>query len=513
MVTRRRTSQPGGQLASAPLPNRSEQAAELAVGMGDSTFDNPVVDALIGGPENVVGGAASPLGGGALQGLGRAAATASQGLRAGALRGSQAAARLGPQGGTALGALGAAGTMALSGRGGGAGDDGTFDFRAGAGSDAFSGALPAGAAVIPDVQFPDPEDGGGSSSRGAGLSTGAGTGPLSAAQGRAAQQIGQLDSLFEQRKQELRDEYQLAETPEEKARIQFLLGDIEEQRAAGEQVIQEQYDQAIESASEQAATQRAASAERADATQERFQTAAADTSDLMAALNREFGGGLGVTGEGMSELAEQQVAGLSGRAADEAAFDQRMGDLTADDIAFLGESLSAEQGAQQGQLQRQAADLSTQAQIAHDDRVQQRIAQEGAQWRDQLGQLQGRFDQRRFGLQDQQAQLAQVMAQIQAQNARQAASIRASQQARAQELSPRQQFELQQQVDDRQRALERQEQQRQAGQFQQLMGGLPGMVDETGQPIELDPRTALLQDAQTAAALMDAAGSADPFLN
>lgn len=285
---------------------------------------------------------------------------------------------------------------------------------------------------------------------------------IAAAQREAAASLAELDMLFEQRKAMLREEYQLTETPEERANIQQLLAMIEAQRNAGTKVIERVYGKAIADSAARAEATRASGLEAEQRTAETFQDVAGETTELFEGLADTFGGAMGVGGETLSPDAEEIVADLIRQGAAEAAFDRRMFDLTAGDIEVLGEAMRPEMGAQIGALQRDAMGLSTQAQFEHDQAINQRIAQERANLALAQQQLASQFDARRFGLEDQQIALGAQAADIYAANQRHASSLAA--QAANAGLSPAQDLTL------RQAELEYESQLRSYEQEQMLMG-------------------------------------------
>lgn len=246
---------------------------------------------------------------------------------------------------------------------------------------------------------------------------------IAQSQRQAAASLASLDTLFEQRKAMLREQFKLTETPEERANIHHLLNIINVQKTEGTKVIERVYGGAIENAAVRAEETRALGAEAGERTSEVFTTAAEDLTDLYGGLSEQFGGAMGAGSEPLSPVAEGAVADLQTQAASEQAFDERMFNLTADDISFLGEAMRPEMGAQVGALNRTATTASALSQFEHDRAVQQRIAQERMAYAGALQQLGGMFDQRRFGLEDQQIALGTTGAELSASNAFNAAQL------------------------------------------------------------------------------------------
>lgn len=316
-----------------------------------------------------------------------------------------------------------------------------------------------------------PGGGGGSSSS---FSQSAGLAQMRQAQERAAGALASLDQRFEDRKAELRQEYQLSETPEEKAMLQRQLDVIETQRQAGTAVIRRVYNTAIRKSGKQAASAREAGVAAGGRTQETFDKASQDTADMWMALNKEMGGTTGAGGEPLPESVQAQLGNMQEQGADEAAFDRRVAGLTADDIAFLGEAMRGEKGAQVAALQRDAVGATTNTQLAHQAAVMDRIAQERSNWQNALAGLANIYDQRRFGLQDQMIGLDAQSASMASQNAR----------SSSQGMSPQQEFALALEQNRYERELEDYEQQRELRRQQNALIGLgvhPGTADFASQ--------------------------------
>lgn len=273
--------------------------------------------------------------------------------------------------------------------------------------------------------------------------------PIRRAQQEAAEALAALDTLHEQRKAELSSRYQLAETDEERARLQRVLEVIELQRSEGTQVIERVYTQAIEGATARAEQVRQTGAQAATKTAETFTQGAEDLGESFAALNQEMGGAMGAGGEPLSPVAQAAMANMHRQAQTEAAFDRRLFDLTAADIQFLGEAMRPEMGAQIGALQGDALRASTVAQVEHGRGVQDRVSRERAMYNQALADLAQQMDSRRFGLEDTRLDLGiaesnrmaenqQHFSGLQESRRQEQARLAAAQAAQTQELALRQ---------------------------------------------------------------------------
>lgn len=221
-----------------------------------------------------------------------------------------------------------------------------------------------------------------------------------------ADSAGALEDNYQRRLEELRGLYRLAETPEERAQLQFALGQIERQREAGHEVIRSSYQQAIEDAGQRASQMRETAAVEGQRMGDLFRDAASETAAGIGEVAARFGDtGLGVGATPVSGDATDFVSQLQAAAPRQEALTRQLGNIGADDVAFLGRGLSGEQGAQQGELERLALQLAAQTQAGHQQRVQDRIARERLALADQVAGLGARYDDRRWGVQDRTAQM------------------------------------------------------------------------------------------------------------
>lgn len=202
------------------------------------------------------------------------------------------------------------------------------------------------------------------------------------------QEAGQVAAGYDAQLAELRQMYRFAETPEEQAQLQFMLGDLEAQRDAATQVIDNVYGAAIEATGQRASAMRESAAAEGEAVAGLYQGAADRTGEAYAELEDDYAGtGLAVEGEGMSGDAADWIAVMEAAAPREQALTQRMGDIAAEDVAWLADTLGGEQGAQQGDLQRLVTGLRADGIMSHNARVQDRIAAERMAFANQAAQI------------------------------------------------------------------------------------------------------------------------------
>lgn len=222
------------------------------------------------------------------------------------------------------------------------------------------------------------------------------------AQQDAVEELAGLETEYETRLSALQDMYQLAETPAEKAMLQFELENLEAQREAGQKVVANAYGSAIKGSAKQARGARRRARKDGDRAEQRFRRSADQAGEFVASGEEAFAdSGYGIGPGGVSGGAADILGELNRQAAVEGNAAEGRGLVAADEIAFLGEAMRGEQAAQQGELERLAAALSAQSQMAHAQQVNDRIAQERAAMAGAQMDLSNMFTQRSFGLQDQ----------------------------------------------------------------------------------------------------------------
>lgn len=205
---------------------------------------------------------------------------------------------------------------------------------------------------------------------------------------KAWEQSAMIEQGYQQKLDQLREMYRFSETPEERAQIQFLLNDLEGQREAGHQIVDQVYGGAISGLEGRAGDMRQAAAAEGEDIAGLYSGAAGELSGNLAQLDESYeGGGMSVGAADLSGDATDQVAALNEAAPREAALSQRLGNIAAEDVNWLANTMGAEEGAHQGELERTAMQLAAQAQLQHQQQVQDRIARERMQFAQQAGSL------------------------------------------------------------------------------------------------------------------------------
>ncbi len=222
-----------------------------------------------------------------------------------------------------------------------------------------------------------------------------------------------VEQDYQSRVNELRGLYQTSETAEERAQLQYALGTLEAQRQAGHTVIQNAYGQAMADSAARSQSIRDAAGRQSAEMQQVYAGAAGDVGGIVDTAQGQYAdSGLGVGATAVSGNVTDFVPLLEGEGARSAALAQNLGNISADDVAFLGSALAGEQGAQQGALEREALRLTADATMAHNQRVQDRTSQERMLLAGQIGDQQRFYDQRRYAIDDTGLQLAlDMMAQ------------------------------------------------------------------------------------------------------
>jgi hypothetical protein len=200
---------------------------------------------------------------------------------------------------------------------------------------------------------------------------------LKAAGQGAGVNLASLNAQYDKVIDELRGQFQLADTDEEKDRIRYIVADIEAQREAGQKAIGEIYSRKVQEIQQTAVASRQGTAEAAQSAGDVYRQGAqnigqfaGESRDAMVAENRGLGAGQGEMG---SDPWQNMMAGMAPVSQNYA---QRIGDIGSQGIDFIGATTSAQGGAQQADLERLALATSSSAQMQHASEVAQRIANE-----------------------------------------------------------------------------------------------------------------------------------------
>jgi hypothetical protein len=256
----------------------------------------------------------------------------------------------------------------------------------------------------------------------------------------ALKERASLDAQFQQRLNELRGQFQFAETAEEQRLLAQSLANIEAQRDAASAAIGNTYQNTIDAVRERTALMVESQAAEQAAVRGLYDRAGETVARTGERLNQSYDdagqGALGVGADGGPEGMDDWLAMLASRSATEEALTSRLGGIATESARWRESSLGEQRDAQQGALERLALSTSAQAEREQQQRVNDRIAQERMMFADAMRQTQGMFDQRGWNLGDQSRELQNMQAQLRfsagesaAQRAQQGAIARAQMEA------------------------------------------------------------------------------------
>jgi hypothetical protein len=184
-----------------------------------------------------------------------------------------------------------------------------------------------------------------------------------------------LNAGYQNMLNEVRSMYRLSETEEEKQQLRFTLADLEAQFDAGKEAIGNLYVEKTQTIQALAAASRVRAGEAATEASGVYSQAAIDLAGLQAAdsaaqvaANR---------GLGIGQVRQSPYAGLLETMAPIAGqYAQRVGDISAEGLEYLGALNESMGAARQGELQSLYASSAATSGIDHARRVAERIAAE-----------------------------------------------------------------------------------------------------------------------------------------
>jgi hypothetical protein len=239
---------------------------------------------------------------------------------------------------------------------------------------------------------------------------------IESARQNALQERASLDAQFKQRLNELRGQFQFAETAEEQRLLAQSLANIEAQRDAASAAIGNTYQNTIDAVRERTALMAESQAAEQAAVRGLYDRAGETVARTGERLNQSYDdagqGALGVGADGGPEGMDDWLAMLASRGATEEALPSRLGGIATEGARWMESSLGEQRDAQQGALERLALSTSAQAEREQQQRVNDRIAQERMMFADAMRQTQGMFDQRGWNLGDQSRELQNMQAQL-----------------------------------------------------------------------------------------------------
>lgn len=217
---------------------------------------------------------------------------------------------------------------------------------------------------------------------------------------------GELESQYQADVEELRELYQFAQTEDEKARLAQQLQALKGQLNAGLTAIDAGYDAARADVSARAGTVRGRAASEGRAIGDVYRGAASNIRADDAVLEDEFADTSMAVNQGGGTERNDDFAGLMDAAAPaEEALSRRMGEIAAEDISWLADSLTGESQAQQGDLQRMAMALQANAVASHNKQVADRINADRRAFGSQLASTRNAYRNRGWDLEDREYEL------------------------------------------------------------------------------------------------------------
>jgi len=256
----------------------------------------------------------------------------------------------------------------------------------------------------------------------------------------ASQARANLDREFQTRSDQLRQQYEFAETEQEKAQLAFLMAELDAATQRADQAILAGYANAVENIQMLGARTVGAAGTEAQAVQNLFLTAGDRFAGQIADVQQRTGLQAGLAGTAFAP-GEDFMGLLAADAAREAALTQRLGGIVSEEMTDAERRMAFQQASQQADLQRQSASSGAQTRADQQAAVAARIAADRRNFTDNLRQLQSTyanigasFDQAGIQSYGQQAELAQGEALFLANLASQERRDAAARSARMSEL-------------------------------------------------------------------------------
>jgi hypothetical protein len=202
--------------------------------------------------------------------------------------------------------------------------------------------------------------------------------------GQAGVSMAALNQQYNKAIANLRSQYQLAETDQEKARLKFMLDDIEAQRTAGMEAISSLYSEKESRIRDRARLSREGTTSAVNALGQTLGTAASDMEQRMVGQQQGLAQdmrGLGV-GAAAAPATNEWLDFTRAMIPVEQQYTQRMGDIGAEGIDWLGDVTGQQGAAQQADLARASAFARSGGIANYQREVSDRINAERAQLRD-----------------------------------------------------------------------------------------------------------------------------------
>ena len=247
-----------------------------------------------------------------------------------------------------------------------------------------------------------------------------------------------LEREYQSRRDELRNQYEFAETDQEKAQLAFLMAELDRATQDADQAIVAGYEYAVQNIQTLGARTQGSAAAESQAVQNLFLSGADRLSQQLAEVQRQTGLQAGLAGNAFQPGADF-LGLMSADAAREAALSQRLGGIVSEEMTDAERRMAFQQASQQADLQRSSTQSGAQTRADQQAAVAARIAADRRDWTNNLRQLQttyaglgANYDMASLQSYGQQADLAQgealFLANLASQE-RQAAASRAQQMA------------------------------------------------------------------------------------
>lgn len=259
---------------------------------------------------------------------------------------------------------------------------------------------------------------------------------------QVAEQRAALDGQYDRQRAEVISQYELSETPEERAGLERLLERLDTEREQSIDMLRSGYNQAREQILGRVQSATGAGQEEVQELASNFERAYTQIrAEEQATAERYSRAGIPVNVGGATDTGADDALASQAVAMGEAATARNA--ITQEDLEWMADSMLGERQASIGEAGRIATQVGGAAETQHSRQVQQRIAQERAQRAAALQSLSARFDQRRDTLGGRQGDLLTQLAQMKEQRrqfeaqlaeqraARQAAAARAARAARS----------------------------------------------------------------------------------
>lgn len=199
-----------------------------------------------------------------------------------------------------------------------------------------------------------------------------------------------LNREYETRRNELRSQYQLTETDEERAQLAFLMAELDAATQRADEAIAAGYANAVQNIQTLGVRAGSAADAEAQAIQQMFLTSGERFGGMVEDVRQQTGLQAGLAGTAFGP-AEDFMGLLSSDAAREAALSQRMGGIISEEMTDAERRMAFQQASQQGDLQRQAASSGAQTRADQQAAVANRIAQERRDLANNVRQLQSTY--------------------------------------------------------------------------------------------------------------------------